>query len=92
MIVRISGEDQFRLDSSHEARLQELDEAVLAALERGDEAAFNSSLSELLDFVRASGAPLGEDELEASDLILPPPDTTLEEAANDFSGEGWLPD
>jgi PspA-Associated protein len=92
MIVRIAGEDQFRLDGAHEARLQELDEAVLKALESGDEAAFRGSLAELLDFVRASGAPLGEDELEASDLILPPPDTTLEEAANNFNGEGWLPE
>jgi hypothetical protein len=92
MIVRIAGEDQFRLDSSHEARLQELDNAVLQAIERGDEAAFESSFEQLLEFVRASGAPLQEDELEASDLILPPPDTTLTEAVDDFSGEGWLPD
>jgi hypothetical protein len=92
MIVRIAGEDQFRLDGSHEARLQELDNAVLQAIERGDEAAFESSFEQLLEFVRASGAPLQEDELEASDLILPPPDTTLSEAVDDFSGEGWLPD
>jgi PspA-Associated protein len=92
MIVRIAGEDQFRLDSSHEARLQELDEAVLQAIERGDEGAFRSSFEELLEFVRASGAVLGAEELAASDVILPPADTTLDEAANDFSGEGWLPD
>ena len=92
MIVRIAGEDQFRLDGSHEAHLAQLDEAVLQALERSDEAAFNAALQELLDFVRSTGAPLGEDELEASDLILPPSDTTLAEAASDFSGEGWLPE
>ena len=88
MIVRIAGEDQFRLDESHEARLQELDEAVLKALESGDEAAFRGSLAELLDFVRASGAPLGADELEASDVILPPSDTTLDEAAERLQRRG----
>ena len=92
MIVRIAGEDQFRLDGSHEARLQELDDAVLQAVERGDEAAFNSSLVTLLEFVRSTGAPLDADELAASDLILPPSNTTLTEAAEDFSGEGWLPE
>jgi hypothetical protein len=92
MIVRISGEDQFRVDGAHEARLTDLDNAVLEALERGDEAAFDDSFEKLLDFVRSTGTPLAEDELEASDVILPPADTTIDEAANDFTGEGWLPD
>jgi hypothetical protein len=92
MIVRIAGEDQFRVDASQEARLQELDDAVLQAIERGDESAFASSLEQLLEFVRTTGAPLADDELAASDLILPPSDTTLAEAADDFSGEGWLPE
>jgi hypothetical protein len=92
MIVRIAGEDQFRLDGSQEERLQQLDNVVLEAIERGDEAAFRSSLDELLEFVRSSGARLGEEELAASDMILPPADTTLDEAATDFNGEGWLPE
>ena len=33
-----------------------------------------------------------EDELEGSDVILPPSDTTLQEAAADFTGEGLIPD
>jgi hypothetical protein len=92
MIVRIAGEDQFRLDGSQEERLQELDNAVLEAIERGDEAAFGSSLEALLEFVRSSGARLGDEELAASDMILPPADTTLAEAATNFNGEGWLPE
>jgi hypothetical protein len=92
MIVRIAGEDQFRLDSAKEAQLEELDNAVLQAIERGEDAAFHSAFARLLDFVRSSGARLGDDELEASDLILPPPDTTLTEAVEDFNGEGWLPE
>jgi hypothetical protein len=92
MIVRIAGEDQFRVDSSHEARLAELDNAVLEAIERGDEVAFNDSFETLIEFVRSTGTPLAEDELEASDVILPPADTTIAEATNDFTGEGWLPE
>jgi len=92
MIVRIAGEDQFRLDGEHESRLKDLDGAVLDAVENGDQAAFERAFQELLAFVRASGTPLAEDALESSDLILPPPDTTLTEAVEDFNGEGWLPD
>jgi hypothetical protein len=33
-----------------------------------------------------------EDELEASDVILPPADTSLKEASSEFTGEGLIPD
>ena len=32
-----------------------------------------------------------DDELAASDLILPPPDISLEEARAEFTGEGLIP-
>ena len=92
MIVRIAGEDQFRLQDSEEAQLNDLDTAVLDAVEQDDEAGFKSSFATLLDFVRTNGSPLSEDDLQPSDLILPPSDTTLMEAREDFNGEGWLPD
>jgi hypothetical protein len=34
---------------------------------------------------------VGDDELVGSDLILPPPDVTLEEASAEFTGEGLIP-
>ena len=42
----------------------------------------------MLELVRRDGTPLGDDELEESDVILPPPDTTLAEAAHEFTGDG----
>jgi len=47
---------------------------------------------QMLDLVRREGTPVDDDELEGSDVILPPPDTTFVEAASDFSGEGLIPD
>jgi hypothetical protein len=91
MIVRISGEDQYRLQSD-DGHLNELDNAVLAAVESGDEAAFASKYQELLQFVRTHGERLAEDELETSDLILPPADLTFAEAGKEFTGEGLIPD
>lgn len=91
MIVRISGEDQYRLPD-HDGRLQQLDDAAVAAAGAGDEQAFRGAFDELLGYVRSNGEPLGEDELEGSDLILPPADITLAEAAKEFTGEGLIPD
>ena len=92
MIVRISNEGQYRLDDSHHQRLNELDDAVVAAVERGDEDAFHASFEELLHMVRSEGVPLDADDLEPSEVILPPADLTFVEAGAEFSGEGLIPD
>jgi hypothetical protein len=92
MIVRISGEDQYRLDPANEGRLNELDSDVHAAVEASDEGRFHDSYERLLEFVRANGTRVGDDELEGSDLILPPADLTLAEAEKEFTGEGLIPD
>ena len=46
--------------------------------------------AELLGLVRG-GERLDEAHLGPSDVILPPPDTSLEEAAAEFTGEGLIP-
>jgi hypothetical protein len=92
VIVRISNEGQYRLDDGHHARLNELDDAVVAAVERGDEDAFHASFEELLHMVRTEGEPLDADDLEPSEIILPPADLTFVEAGQEFSGEGLIPD
>jgi PspA-Associated protein len=91
MIVRISGEDQYRL-ADGDGRISQLDDDVIKAVEADDHAAFASSYEALLEYVRGNGVPVGEDELEPSDLILPPADLTLAEARVEFTGEGLIPD
>ena len=46
----------------------------------------------MLDLVRSAGQPLDEDELAESEVILPPPDTSFVEAAEEFTGDGLIPD
>ncbi len=92
MIVRISGEGQFRLADSESDRLNELERPVIAAVEACDESEYAATFAALLDYVRGTGEPVGDDELEGSDVILPPGDTSLHEAAADFTGEGLIPD
>lgn len=92
MIVRISGEDQYRLDDSAASRVNELENAVVKIVEGGQKDGFADAYQTLLDYVRAQGQRLGEDELETSDLILPPADLTFAEAGREFTGEGLIPD
>ncbi len=92
MIVRISGEDQYRLSDDLHGQLDALAGQAHAAVDAGDAVGFARALAELLDFVRANGAVVGDEEIETSDVILPPSDTTLEEAAREFTGEGLIPD
>ncbi len=92
MIVRVSGEDQYRLDEDLHPRLNELDTEVVNAVDADDEAGFKSSFAQLLDFVRSNGTTIDDDDIETSDLILPPDDITLAEAEAEFTGEGLIPD
>jgi hypothetical protein len=92
MIVRISGEDQYRLADEDAKTLNELEAAVIAVVDSGSEDGFGDAYGAMLDFVRSHGTPVGDDELEASDHILPPADITFTEAAAEFTGEGLIPD
>ena len=92
MIVRIATENQYRFPDDQSDRLNDLDNTVVAAVEAGDEDRFHESFEELLSLVRSEGTVLGDDELEESDVILPPPDISITEASADFTGEGLIPD
>jgi hypothetical protein len=92
VIVRISNEGQYRLDDSHHARLDELDDAVVGTVAALDEAGFYARFEELLRFVRTEGRRHEDDDLVESDFILPPADTSFAEAGEDFTGEGLIPE
>jgi hypothetical protein len=92
VIVRIATEDQYRLPDEDAARLNELDNEAVAAANAGDEARFHALFDEMLALVRRDGHKLDDDDLEESDVILPPPDTSFEEARHEFTGDGLIPD
>jgi hypothetical protein len=91
VIVRIATEGQYELSEESRAKLGELDNQVVAICQAADERQFEATYARMLDFVRSEGRPVGDDELVGSDLILPPPDVSLEEASAEFSGEGLIP-
>jgi len=46
----------------------------------------------MLALVRTEGTVIADDDIETSDVIIPPDDLSFEEAGAEFSGEGLIPD
>ena len=63
------------------------------ALESGDETAFRTALGSLLTAVREVGAPLPDDSLEPSELILPDDGASLDQVRELLrtEGDGLIP-
>ena len=92
MIVRVSGEGQFKLPDEDAERLNELDNRAVSAVEQGDETGFKELWSQMLELVASDGNAVDNEELVESDVILPPRDITFEEARGEFTGDGLIPD
>ena len=91
MIIRITSEGQFNLPGSFVDQLNEIDNELVEAVEAADRSSYDTLLKKMLDLVRTEGSPLPVDQIVESDLILPEPDLTLEEAQVLFVGEGLIP-
>jgi bifunctional DNA-binding transcriptional regulator/antitoxin component of YhaV-PrlF toxin-antitoxin module len=91
VIVRILGEGQFEVPAETLEALNRVDEDIVEAVERDDEASFTQALEQLLSAVRDQGKPLPPDYLGSSELVLPARDATLAEVRALLSEEGLIP-
>jgi hypothetical protein len=92
VIVRLSGEGQYRVADEVVQKLNELDDAAQAAVDADDEPELDRKLDEMWELVRREGEGLPDDDLSPSDFVIPPSDLTLEETKRLFSAEGLIPD
>jgi hypothetical protein len=92
MIVRLMGEGQYRVDDELVQRLNELDDRAQAATDAEDEPTLDRILDEMAALVREQGEAMPDDDLSASDILVPPSDLTLEETKRLISHEGFIPD
>jgi hypothetical protein len=92
MIVRLMGEGQYRVDDGLREQLNELDDRAQTAVDANDEPALDDMLDQMWQLVRDRGERLPDEDLSASDLIIPPSDLTLEETRQLFTDEGLIPD
>jgi hypothetical protein len=91
MIVRILGEGQYAIADAERSALDDLDAALLAAVESGDEPAFTRALAALTAEVRRAGTPVADDAFAPSDLVVPFSDATLEETRDLLAEPGVEP-
>ena len=91
MIIRILSEGQYQVPDEQADALNELDDAVRAAIDSGNEVAFTNALGALLDAVHRLGGPIDIDDIVASDAILPPADATINEARELLQEDGLIP-
>jgi PspAA-like protein len=92
VIVRIAGDGQYEVPEDVVAKLNDLDNEAVAAVEAGDEARFHELFDQMVGMVADGGSPVQDDELAVSQVILPPRDLSFEEAKGEFTGEGLIPD
>lgn len=81
MIVRIMADNQYRIDddASMLTEIEQLDGRLFTAVETNDEGAFHDALTGLIDHVHHLGQPVSDEEVVASDVIVPPADMTVAE-------------
>lgn len=91
MIIRIFGEGQYELPEPALPRLHELDEETENAVTIGDDDRFHDAYDRLLEHVRAAGKRLDTDDLRPSDLMLPPADSSVTEAARELQALELIP-
>jgi hypothetical protein len=91
VILRILGEGQLEVPSEAVDDLNDLDEALINAIDKGDEGQFRAALVDLVEKVRQVGKPVADDYIGPSELILPGSDATLEEVRELLSDEGLIP-
>ena len=92
MIVRILTEGQYDLPSEYLDELNNIDNQIVDLVAEKSRIEFESMITKMLDLVREKGTPVPIDEMVESDIVLPEPDITLDEAAELCTGEGLVPD
>ncbi|MGA8015733.1 MAG: PspA/IM30 family protein [Candidatus Dormiibacterota bacterium] len=91
IVVRIHGEDQYRLDASLRPDLDQYDQRLVAAVRAKDDAAYHTVLRDVIAFVKARGVVLGNSDITSSDIILPSDDIPLDEVTGILEQEGLQP-
>ncbi|HZT36115.1 MAG TPA: hypothetical protein VFA15_09350, partial [Nitrososphaera sp.] len=92
-IVRIMGRGQFRINAKILKRLDQVDASIveLVSKEKSDDAEFRKRLAELAEIVLKGGTPLPATEIIKSDVILPSPELSIDEAKKLFAADGVIP-
>jgi hypothetical protein len=99
MIIRISGQGQFKVNSDILDKINEIDNSIVTLIENNSlgstdrnlaQKELESKLTEMKNLVTSRGQSLDDKEIVESDIIVPDSDLSLEEASKIFKGEGII--
>lgn len=88
MIVRILGEGRYEVPDADLPAIEEIDDVLNDAIDRGDEAAFTGALADIVGEVRHSGTPLAHDDDRTSGMVVPHEGSSLAEVKALLAEEG----
>lgn len=91
-VVRIQGEDQYRVPLTARDTLEGYDRDLVAAIGAADEARFKAALQGLVTYVRTSGTRVAATDAPPSEAVIPADDTRLDEAKTLLGPDGFIPD
>lgn len=80
MIVRIMGDNQYRINDQDAPEIERLDNNLMSTVDAGDQVHFDAALHDLVEHVRQHGQVVPNEELVPSDVMIPAADMSLTEA------------
>ena len=103
IIVRVSGQGQFKVNREILDRINDIDNSIVNLLENTDtdvdvnsikvkQKELNEKVNEIINLIRINGMPLDDKEIIQSQIMIPNPDISVDEAKKIFRGEGIIDD
>jgi hypothetical protein len=103
IIVRVSGQGQFKVNREILNRINGIDNSIVNLLENTDtdvdvnsikvkQKELNEKVNEIINLIRTNGMPLDDKEIIQSQIMIPNPDISVDEAKKIFRGEGIVDD
>ena len=101
IIVRVSGQGQFKVNREIMDRINDIDNSIVSLLENADtdvdansikvkQKELNEKINEIINLIRTNGMPLEDKEITQSQIMIPNPDISVDEAKKIFRGEGII--
>jgi hypothetical protein len=103
IIVRVSGQGQFKVNRETLYRINHIDNSIVNLFENNDtdvgdnsikvkQKELNGKINEIINLIRTNGMPLDDKEITQSQIMIPNPDISVDEAKRIFRGEGIIDD
>jgi hypothetical protein len=106
IIVRVSGQGQFKVNKETMNKINEIDNEIVDMIENSNSSSSSSSsrnktqqekefrgkMDQLVKLITVEGKRLDDKEIKQSNIIVPDPDISIEQAKKIFKDEGIIPD